>query len=274
MRQLAIVFFTFLAFGHQAESYEILHSMRFAHQPELDHLGIKPVRIVYADQIWIGKKGMDSVPNISALKHLTNPFLKHSLQSNRIVVLDVEHWPLRRPADAKENLPKYLALFQAFKRLAPDTQFGYYGTVPIVDFVRSSNPGSTGFRQWQIENSRLTELASSVDIFFPSLYARRDNVRSWLEYARSHVNAAKAYHPSKPVFLFLMPQFHPIAKEPSEKLIPGDFWRTQLEFSYEYADGVVLWGGKDFSTGKPLEWNENAAWWQETKAFLRRHNLH
>jgi hypothetical protein len=66
----------------------------------------------------------------------------------------------------------------------------------------------------------------------------------------------------KPVYPFLWPTYHNSNKKLTGQLVPGDYWRMELELVHQYADGVVLWGGYK------EKWDENAAWWRETQAWL------
>jgi len=256
-----------------AVAFELYHSLRFHQQPDLNKYGLRPIRIIYADQIWPRKQAMETPPRHESLKGIANT-IRRTPGTTPLVVLDVEHWPLKSTKNVTENLPKYLSLLDSFRAHSPNTRFGFYGTVPIVDFMRASKPGSNKFLQWREESIRLEALASNVDALFPSLYARKNDIDSWLRYAHAHVEVAKAYRPTKPIYLFLMPQFHQSAPEPSDALISGAFWRAQLEFALENADGIVLWGGKNLVTKKPFTWDEQAPWWKETKEFIKRHNLH
>jgi hypothetical protein len=65
-----------------------------------------------------------------------------------------------------------------------------------------------------------------------------------------------------PVYAFLWPEFHVSNRFLKGQNTPANFWRHELEFCRTRADGIVIWGGYQ----KP--WDDQAAWWLETKAFL------
>lgn len=258
-----------------ATDFRIFDAMRFTDRPDLTRYGIEPIRIIYTAQIWPGKIGLDDMPAVEDVLRLAQSSRTHRHKWGDLVILDVEHWRLRGDfEDVSANLKKYESVLAMFRTYAPGLQFGYYGTVPIVDFMRAHRPLDYRHQQWRDENSRLQSLANEVDALFPSLYARRTDIDSWVSYARAQISEARRVSPTKPVYVFLMPQYHPAAKLHPEKMIDGVFWLKQLETASELADGVVIWGGKNLKTKKPLVWDENAPWWRQTKEFLRARGNH
>jgi len=257
-----------------APSFRVFDAMRFTNRPDLRKYGIEPIRIIYTAQIWRDRIGIESMPPVENVRRLARAIRARQDKWGDLVILNVEHWDLRGDLDeVSENLDKYKSLLSMFRRHAPGFRFGYYGTVPVVDFMRAYQPHHPRHQQWRFENSRLHPLATEVDALFPSLYPRRKDIESWIQFARSQISEARQYSPAKPVYVFLMPQYHPSAKRQKrdpEELVDATFWRIQLETAAELADGVVLWGGKNLETRTPLEWNENSPWWLETKEFLRR----
>lgn len=261
------------AYGAEpATRFAIYDALRFNSKPDLRAYGIPPIRIIYAAQIWPGKKHMEEPPSRERLEDIASSTVRTRSRWGDLVVLDVEHWPLRGASQTvSRNMSRYLRLLDSFRALAPGIRFGYYGTVPIVDFARATRPGSRVHATWRAENAVLRPLAADVDALFPSLYARNDDVDAWVRYAQAQLAEARRYANGKPVYAFLMPQYHPVAKKPPEALIEDSFWRTQLETCARLADGVVLWGGKNLRTRKPMRWDEDAAWWRITKDFTAAH---
>jgi len=66
------------------------------------------------------------------------------------------------------------------------------------------------------------------------------------------------------VYVFLWPEYHIGNIWLRGKNIPGRFWRHELEFCRERADGIVIWGGWQ------KQWDADAPWWKETQDFLRQ----
>ena len=76
------------------------------------------------------------------------------------------------------------------------------------------------------------------------------------------------------MYPFVWPQYHNSNKRLGYQYIDGTFWSLQLRTLYAHADGLVLWGGWDFTNNRKAPWDEHAAWWQATKQFLANtHNL-
>jgi Hyaluronidase. len=123
-----------------------------------------------------------------------------------------------------------------------------------------------------LENDRIISLAQTVDVFYPSLYTFYTDKAGWVEYATAQISEARRLANGKPVFAFLWPQYHNSNRLLKCQFLPADYWQLQLETVSKLADGVVIWGGWDVcnSKGKALQWNDNAKWWQVTKAFIKK----
>ena len=249
--------------------FRIFDAMRFTNRPDFRKYGIKPIRVIYTAQIWPGKVGLDNMPPVGSVLRLAESIRAHQDRWGDLVILDVEHWRLRgNSKEVSANINKYESLLSMFRNHTPGFRFGYYGTAPVVDFARAHQRSHPRHAEWMFENSRLQSLAENVDALFPSLYARRKNISTWTKFARAQISEARKYSPAKPVYVFLMPQYHPSARRHPEELIDATFWRVQLETAAKLADGIVLWGGKNLARSKPLAWNENSPWWRVTKEFL------
>jgi hypothetical protein len=113
-------------------------------------------------------------------------------------------------------------------------------------------------------------IAQLVDISFPSVYTYSADRMVWLKSLHAQVAEARRLFDG-PVYVFLWPQY--FDHEPADadlrlQYIDGDFWRFQLDEVKKVADGVVIWGGWDFSKGRPAIWVPTAPWWESTKAFV------
>jgi hypothetical protein len=73
---------------------------------------------------------------------------------------------------------------------------------------------------------------------------------------------------TKPVYVFLWPEYHDSNAALRGTQIDAKYWRTQLETARKFADGIVIWGGYDLLKNRPRKWNEEDAWWKETRNFL------
>jgi hypothetical protein len=178
-----------------------------------------------------------------------------------VVFLDYETWELNGPpAVVAENVAKYNHVAQIAHESVPNALFGYYGMIPCREYWGLVNQDRDKIRAWKECNREGENIAGHVDVIFPSLYTFYNDQKSWDIYARGMIEEARRYH--KPVYVFLWPEFHvsnPLLKGTN---IPAQFWRHQLDFCRGLADGIVIWGGWQ------EEWQEDAPWWVETKAFL------
>jgi hypothetical protein len=179
-----------------------------------------------------------------------------------VIYLDYEMWPtFHAPADeVSANIKNLKHALQIAHQTVPGKKFGFYNVVPCWDYWGLVKNNQAAIKQWEDCNARMDELAQDVDIVMPSLYTYYDDPRGWDIYAAELLRAARRYN--KPVYVFLWPEFHVSNRFLRGKNVPGDFWRHELEFCKSRADGIVIWGGWQ------EQWNENADWWKETKAFL------
>jgi len=194
------------------------------------------------------------------------------------VIIDVEHWVLNARLEDQElvtdNLEKYVTIMNWAKECRPELKFGLYATVPIIDHhYVFEDESSAKFQYWKSQNLALKNLVDAVDALFPSLYAVYEETEKWDHLARKYISMARSLAGDKPVYPYIWPQYHPGSKKKGQ-FVSGEFWLHQLEEVYELADGAVVWGGWNFgSKSGPMDWDENEAWWEQTKDFVRAKNI-
>jgi len=244
----------------------VFDEMRFKNKPNLNHLRLEPIHVIYASELWHTKK-VTAEPDT---KHIKKLFIKKINPLNQLICLDIEHWDYdqRRagPKDMKIAMDKYISVIDTIKTVRPELKIGYYGVPPIRDYfspVRNRDPES-----WLKANKALTPLANKVDIVFPSLYTFYKSPDEWEKYALANIQEARKY--GKVVVPFIWPQYHGSNRLRKNDYINGHFWRRQLELMYKHADGVVIWTPH---AGGNIPWKENAEWWQATKSFLQDKNI-
>jgi hypothetical protein len=175
---------------------------------------------------------------------------------------------LRGPATADEikgAVEKYVTVLRWAGEFKHDMKIGYYATTPPhLGAYWAVLRGGVELEQWKQAAAGTAPIAREADFVSPSLYTFFDKQDDWVASSRRIVAITKELYPGKPVIPFIWPQYHESSMPPSLRYtpIPGDFWRRQLETLSLYADGAFIWGGAN------TEWNESAAWWQQTKAFL------
>lgn len=186
----------------------------------------------------------------------------------RIVTLDIECWD---PAVAatREKLIRVIEYIR--DRVPSSVQMGYWGIMPgyaYTDYLA----GGSRLRAQRALNHAMRPLAAKVDWIMPSLYTYEGNRSRWARFASIQLDEARAY--GKPVMPWLWMQF--FEKTPYRslhyRLLPGGYFRDELEMTRVRADSVCLWGTRVAQNGgrvQRLSWQRNATWWVQTKAFMQ-----
>lgn len=251
--------------GGPQTDFAIFDATQYRGKPDLTAYGIRPLPVVYGHFFWEDRKVKDDLPDKEFVKRLLS---KASYQAD-IICLDVEHWKISAGSDNWASISKYIALLETARAVLPQSAIGYYGMPPKRDYFASiAGPQSKDFKAWERLNSNLTNLARHVDILFPSLYTFYRKPAEWERYAVNTIQACQRY--GKPIYPFLWPQYHESNRRYGLDYIEPDFWRRQLETVARHAHGVVIWGGWDFAHQCPATWDEEAGWWQATKAFIQK----
>ena len=185
------------------------------------------------------------------------------------IAIDIESLDLHRANPAMpRNLARLAAIAQQFRATAHGHPIGYYGLLPLADYWRAIDVPPGGAADWQGDNTAAAPLERRVEIIFPSLYTYYRDQAGWVRQAKAMICEARRIS-GKPVYAFVWPEFHDSTADAGRE-IPADYWTLELETLHGIADGVVIWGGYDLQANHARPWDENAAWWQATKAALRR----
>ena len=249
------------------KSFPVFDGTLYSDKPDLSVYGIRPITVAYAGSFGLDwYKQADRLPDLQAVQAVA----RDARQKGHVVVLDIEHWPLGgTPDSVRDSLIKYKTVLQWFRDAAPGFFVGYYGALPIQDYWRATKEASSQeHRSWMAENNRVRSLAGEVDVLFPSLYTFYTDQAGWKRYAIAQIQEARRYGGGKPVYVFLWPQYHDSNLLLGNRFLPEDYWLLELETAKEYADGIVIWGGWG-SDNRPAKWDENAAWWNVTKKFMK-----
>ena len=242
----------------------------YSNKPDLSAYGIRPITIAYAGNFgpdWF--KYADRLPDLPAVQAVA----REAQQKGYEVVLDIEHWPLNGSPDlVRASLTKYMTVLNWFRAAAPSLSVGYYGAPPIRDYWRAiTDISSQEHQSWMAGNDQIRALAGAVDVLYPSLYTFYPDRAGWKRYAIAQIEEARRYGGGKPVYVFLWPQYHESNPTLGRLYLPADYWLLELATAKEYADGIVIWGGWG-SDNRPVKWDENAAWWNITKEFMKSGN--
>jgi len=165
--------------------------------------------------------------------------------------------------DKAESIIKLSEIAYWFKTERPSIRIGYYVVLPERQYWKRD-------REWRQRNAYFKPLANYVDFVSPSLYTFYEDQQGWVEYAIANIKEAKKY--GKPVYPFIWPQYHN-SSALAGQLIPGDYWRVQLETIYEYADGVVIWGGWQVDWDSSISETDPTNWWFQTLDFIQKKGL-
>lgn len=222
-----------------------------------------PIKILYQDKLLpFGTENIE-------INHLVN--LAKSLPKSSVpYILDIECWDIRPNTsdyEANTNMDKYILVIKTMKEARPDLKFGYFGVLPVRDYVSDKISSAEKLKKWYQANERAKKLAKYVDVICPEFYTFWNNPITWKNYAVEGMAQAKIYR--KPVLPFIYPEF--MESTPLKgSFIPNDFWKEQLSFLYQSSDGVIIWGGRDFTVKPTVSriWNENDPWWIMTKSFI------
>jgi hypothetical protein len=255
---------THAAFGAPAPGAEasqkhapfiVFDALLYQHKPESEQLGL--VAMHGAEPVWRRGASEDIVDvpgveeSVQRVRQFGTPYY-----------FDIENWPvLYAPDDVVDaSIAKLLQVADIARRTSPDGRFGFYGLLPQSIYWPFQLKKEDEIAAWRRSNERTAVLAAHVDYVLPSLYTAYDDPENWKVSAREVLLAARRY--GKPVYPFLWPEFHDTNVKLRGKPVPVEFWRMQLEFCRQYADGVVLWGGYQ------RRWDDTAPWWLETQRFL------
>ena len=251
------------------KTFRMFESIRYRNKPDLFTYCVKPIKIWYDRTFW-----PEGAPN-KRLKDLNLPqrglvedAAVDSDSFGAVTVLDIEHWPTKDSTLAQAAVDNYITVLDWFRKAASETQIvGYYSMVPIRDYWRAlEGPASDDYQDWQKENDRLAPLAEAVDIVFPSIYTFYEDRNGWLAYAKAQIDESRRLAPDKPVYVFLWPEYHPSNDWRKGDPIEPDYWRVQLDFAREHADGAVIW---TLSSTKKVDFTDIPPWWNETARFIK-----
>lgn len=236
------------------DKFPVFNALSYKNMPDLAEHGLFPIKVIYESELWGEGEDM-SEPNLNRIR-----VSAENAKKNELVCIDIEHWDVQgSETTVRNSIEKFLTIARSFKEINSSSALGFYMVLPIRDYWRAIFPNKVdSYNEWIDENAALMPIAGSVDAVFPSLYTFYDDPKTWKKYAIENIKEARKY--GKPVYAFLWPRYHNSSTLRGE-YISQQFWKLQLETCFQYADGIVLWGGKD------EQWNEKAPWWIEVKRF-------
>ena len=248
--------------------FKVFDGTLYKDKPDLSAYGLRNITIIYGENFWKHKSEMNSLPHHIRVERLA----REAASKSKVVCIDIENWPVHGDPDVvQDSIRKYAQVMQWFRQAAPDAQYGYYGVLPLGGYWPAIAPRTSPLRQaWEADNAKMLPVAATVNVVFPSLYTYYADPKAWVRFAIEQIHEAKKY--GKPVYPFLWPQFHDSNHLLGGRYLPAAYWKLELDTVRAHADGVVIWGGWNLKHDRPAKWNNQAAWWQVTKKFLRQIN--
>lgn len=237
-------------------SFLVVDMLNYTKKPDVSALGMIPG--TGSAVFWPHGETGDELDETAFLKEM-----RKFRDFPGLFYIDLDDWPICEVPDsiAQKTIAKLSRAVDLARQAAPRLTLGIYSEVPAPGYWAVVGGDPKRRATWNACNTQLAALAKKVDVLFPSLYTFYTDERGWDLYADAALAAAREY--GKPVYPFLWPEYHTSNEELGLTPIAGPFWRHQLEFVRQRADGVVLWNGLHPA------WDENAGWWSETKMFLR-----
>lgn len=222
--------------------------------------GLRRMPIYYQDSLITGD-GID-------YKKVDKVIAQIKANKQTMVTLDVERW---NAASDKERV-HYMKLMDYMRARVPKgTKLSLYGIMPkprYSDYVA----GGSKLAYQQSENKKMRPLAAKCDWIMPMFHAYETDRKDWAKFAATMMAEARTY--DKPIMPWLWMQYHDKAWPASIRgqLIPGDFFRQQLDTAYKLGDSLCLWGTlivRPDGSRVRANWSAQSPWWAQTKAFLK-----
>jgi len=266
MKLLATLSILFLLLQPFLYAKTIYDATLYLHKNALNNSIFPSITVLYEDMLL--PKGTDTI-DIDYLKK----YARSLPRSSAPYILDIEAWNIRPDVFdfiANSRIDKYITVIKTLKHARPDLKFGYYGLLPVRDYV-TAHPSKRQLKKWHEANIRVKRLAKYVDVICPDLYTffYKDK-KYWERYATKAIADARMYN--KPILPFIWPEYHDTDKKHIGTFIDPAFWKFQLDFLGKKADGIIIWGGRDLSVTPHTSrrWDDKAPWWKLTKEAIRK----
>lgn len=227
-----------------------------------------PMKILFQDML------LPNGPDVIDTAFLKN-YAKKLPASTIPYIIDIECWDIRPKVDdevANKNIDKYLLVIKTLKEARPDLKFGYFGVLPVRDYVSYGPRGKVQLEKWHYANIRVKRLAQYVDVIAPEFYMYINDINHWENYTILAMKEARIY--GKPVLPFIWPEYmdsrQNIKLGIAATFMEHNIWKRQLVLLDKLADGIIVWGGRHVLVNPHTSriWDENAQWWIETKNLI------
>ena len=159
-----------------------------------------------------------------------------------------------------------LALFLGWARSEqPSLQIGLYSGVPVTNIWLDDTT------EWKQNNDTLSPLTNAVDYIAPSLYLYYpESTVAYSSYAPRHVAEARRLAPTKKVFPFVSPAYHPSGPLANTYTDYAGMMNVLNVIKASGADGCIIFAGNGSMGSQYGDWAtaSTSDWWQAIKDFL------
>lgn len=229
-------------------NFKMFNAILFDHTPDLSAYGLHKINIIYEDSLMRYYSSIQKDRNMKLID--TTKFIRAAQkvkeEPNVPVCLDIESWQMNTSPWRSRSMPKYQDAINYFRQLVPNNKMISY-------FGYNINPDG---------------------VVFPSFYTINNDRAAWKKNLIHVITQIREKYPNVKIYAFLWPQYNP---EPqyglSFSILPADYWRFELETTYKYADGIVVWTHYRDQSNKRITFDYKMPWFQQTLAFIREHNI-
>lgn len=261
------------------KEFKIYDALLFKNKPNLSVHGLSDIIMIYDDSIL--DKHSRHPTNLNARvfnKGRLDRFLDKYKPAKKVpICFDIESWWLMPPY-LQASIKKYVEVLSYFKKRNKNNPVGLYGVLPYADAYINEhlrgNKNKNWLSEWELINNSLEEIVEHSDISFPSCYTRTKDINIWKKSVDMQIEKIKKYGKKIPIYAFIWPQYYAAGFSYNNDFIDSTMWREQLEYLYKKCDGIVIWGPPfNLATRAPINWDDKAGWWLETKIFIEKYNI-
>jgi len=255
----------YAASGNSKNEFKMYHDIKWSGMPRVKMTKVTDIAKNDKQAFWLdGDDKKIDFPNEEKTRSLAL-----TVPINKSVYFNIEHLPTRQgyatETQLAESMQKLSNIAYWVKSERPNIDIGFYTILP----QRETTAGYWT-PEWEARNTYYIPLSSFVDTIYPSLYTFYNDKQGWVDYAKANVKEARKYN--KKIIAFIWPQYHESSPNAGE-LVPGDYWRLQLETLYLIADGVLIWTGGCCQWADMADETDPNNWWFQTIDFMQQKGL-
>ena len=196
----------------------------------------------------------------------------------RTISTDIESWFSNKGGQLLT--PDQLAsdfgqMYKIFKQENPRAFGCNYGlpteNLSVIRFFRPTESYEAVLNKWREFSKRRQQATASCDYLNPVFYIADPDLKGWERDVQTTVKEIRQRFPNKQIIGYLWPQYYSAAQSPHfKKFIDAKTWRTMLEISHKYMDGVIIWSDKRDDKNQIVKWSDPRVqtMMKETRDFI------